>query len=168
MGEGADVSRKLVVAELWQSYNRPERARPLYTAALPQITDEREAGDIRERLFQAYLDAGRPEEAEEIAPEVIKNNLRDAPHYYFGRLALAWAKKGDKIRAMENWRKASNIDATQINPLRTLSEAGLKPDLVKFYLEWQQTDSESWVPPLALDLLLNADNDTWIETMEVN
>gem|GEM_PF-6981300 len=167
MSEGADVSRKLVVAELWQAYGRPERAWPLLEAGLPQITDEREAADIRERLFQAYLEAGQPEAAEKIAPEVINRNLREALHYYFGGLALAWTKKGDKTRAMENWRKASNIDGTRIYSIRALSEAGLKPDLAKYYLEWQQADPESWVPPLALDLL-NADKDTWIKTMEAN
>jgi len=167
MGEGADVSRKLVVAELWQAYGRPERGLALYQESLPKLTDEQEAAEISEKLFQGGIDAGRPEVAEALATAVINKNLRQAPRY-LGDLALACVKKGDKTRAMENWRKASNIDGTRIYPIRALSEAGLKPDLVKYYLEWQLADPESWVPPLALDLLSNTDLNKWIETMEAN
>ena len=149
----ADPSRAKTIGCLCSRYSADERALPLLHDAVARLSDDRERGWAALELFQAYLDLARAAEAEAHFPSAMAEiDPRSVPEL-LSRMALVAAKQGDTARAFQVWRRVANVDATEMDTLSAIANAGLKEDLRRFYETWQKSDRASWVPGEALSLL---------------
>jgi len=152
---GTDPSRAVVLGGLFSRYGLYHRAVALLRHAVarlaaPERRSERERAEWA--LFDAYLNLGRPAEAESlfatVGPRLGAQEEEAAAQ--LARIAVAAAKVGDTRRAMRLWRQVTRLDATAMHGLSELANAGLREELRRFYEEWRRKDPKSWVPSAAL------------------
>jgi len=153
LASGNDASRALTLGWIENRMGFPKRSISLLECAVEKAQDK----ELKERavfsLFESYLDTADWKHAESVFPDAARRlTPREVPEWY-SKIAVLAAKAGEKADAMRIWRRVANLDLSATDALEQLVNAGLRDELIDFYLEVQKTIPSSDIPTQVLETL---------------
>lgn len=151
---GGDPSRAYSLGCIENHMRFPQRSLTLLKYATGKTQDDRLKEEATYTLFGVCLDAGDWKGADAVFPNVCRrlgSYKRMADTY--SNVAVIAAKEGAKADAMRIWRRVANLNLLQTDGLDELVQAGLKNELIAFYLDIQKAIPASDIPAKMLEIL---------------
>ncbi len=154
----ADASRSAVLGWVENRMGFAARSIPLLEAAMKNSTDKELLERAGFTLFGSYLDIGDWRKADAIFPQAaVRLSAHEIPAWY-AKIAVKAAKSGANEDALRIWKRAANLDLTEIGRLEEMVKAGMTAELLAFYQHLGEELPSSRIPPLAITMLPSADN----------
>jgi tetratricopeptide (TPR) repeat protein len=162
LANGKDPTRALVIGTILRDAGFAERSIPLLSSAAAKFAIQYKAnpyashyyiGRSLRSLFHSYLKTGDWKTAEQKFAQMAQYQQPADIPYDYSAIAVCAAQKGAKQDAIRIWEKATNISPIEIRMLHDLVNAGLKNELIEYYVEMQKKMPSSEAPARALNIL---------------
>ncbi len=150
---GKDPSRASSLGWIMNRMGYAERSIPLLTYAIENADDEKLIKRTYSVLWESYLHTGDWKRAEELLSLHTEGLMSDQLPHKYSTVAVAAAKAGAKSEAIRIWGVVAALNPSELEALDKLVKAGLKNELIDFYLNMQKTMPSSDIPARALMVL---------------
>ncbi len=133
------------------------RAIPLLRQAVEKLDDQGDRRSAGFTLFEAYLGTGDWKGAEAAWQLARKQLTPNETPQWLGDIATCAARAGARKDAMRLWKAHANLDRGVTEDIDDMIAAGMRDELLAFYMQMKKDDPHSSAPDRAIGLIHSID-----------